>query len=328
MLTAQAVHVDTIRLSRAYNKEQLPDVATLREMGFQVSVKSNDKGGVIVRAVHQPLSRLSHEPRITITRSDVGYSGVEVEGSVAKLLDGGGLSAQSDDDLDAALTAIEDLVRSRVGVEFDVRAAVVKRLDANADFAVGEAGIAAYVSALSCSGRLKRAMFGDTTACFYNSSRKLMVYGKRAETLERCRSGKASLSDVQAASGLLRLESSLKRPEAVRRLAMKLGVEPNAGSLVTLGTARFLVSEALSELRMDEPRVSAAERDALLVKRFGPEAASLAGVLDWRARNGTNFWKGLGWSAAKYYRVQKRLRDAGLWDTSSEGLLPALSLAA
>lgn len=326
LVAADAIHIDTIALSHAYRLTDLPLPAELSQQGFEISFKNRENSGDITTARFAPFGRQSHEPRLTVIRSEHGYCGIKVETSIAKLLDGNGLAPQTNEDIACALDAIEDCVRHRTGVDFDSRTAKVKRLDTNADFQVGENRIRPYIKSLSCrNSRMTRGTVGTTTAQYYNGSRTLIAYGKLAEMMSQYKARAATREDVQSATGLLRIESRLRSAPLIR-LAGKLEVTPDSGNLLTLEVAQQIVAEALTELGLDSPKPSSQQREQLLLERFGKDAPTMLGVLEWRARNGEDFWKELEWSQAKYYRLRRQLRNANLWDFSPTDSLPALTI--
>src|SRR4051812_2441191 len=116
VITANAVHVDTVQLSHVCRLADLPLPEMLVQHGFEISLKESDATGSITTARFRPLSKNSHEPRLTVTRTEKGYCGIRTEVSIAKLLDGNGLGIQTDEDINCALDAIEDTIRQRIGI--------------------------------------------------------------------------------------------------------------------------------------------------------------------------------------------------------------------
>lgn len=327
-IAASAIHLDTVQIGHAYKVSDLPPPDELSRRGFEISFKERESSGDIIIGRFRPLSKQSHEPRLTVIRSEQGYCGIKAELSIAKLLDGSGLGSQTDEDIECALDAIEGSIRQRTGVDFNSRTAKVKRLDVNADFPVGEHRVRPYVRAISCrSARMTRGTVGDTTTQFHNRSRKLVVYGKLAEVRKQYCSRAASREDVEAARGLLRVESRLMAAPLIR-LAGKFDVPADAGHLLTMGVAHRIMVEAIAELNLDRPKPSNQHRAQLLLQHFGKDAPSMLGILEWRALHGEGFWREIGWSQATYYRNRKRLQTANLWDFSPAGELPALLLPA
>jgi hypothetical protein len=175
--------------------------------------------------------------------------------------------------------------------------------------------------------RLKSGTFGDTTGLFFNGSRAIEAYGKRKEMEEQFKRKKATVEDVKAAVGLLRIEARLKTLQAIGRMANKLGVSPFAEHLLTLPIAAQLMSKALTELDLNRPKYSLHGRDKILRKCFKHNAPTMLGILEWRARYGEDFWRDLKWSQSKYYSKRKDLIQANLWSVSPLEPLPALAIS-
>jgi hypothetical protein len=150
VVMASAIHFDTIAMSHCFKSSDLPPGDDLARLGFEkFGYKRTEHAGAIITGVYNPFSKRSHEPRITVIRSDYGYSGISIELSIAKLLDNNGLSAQADDDIEFAFDTLESLIWERTGgVEFNPRTAKLSRLDVNADFPVGEDRIIPYINAM------------------------------------------------------------------------------------------------------------------------------------------------------------------------------------
>lgn len=326
-LNAKAVHIDTVVLSHAYRPAELPLPDELVKKGFEINHKHRESSGNIINARFRPLGKRDHEPRITITKSDHGYSGIQVEVSIAKLLDGNGLGEQTDEDIECALDAIENCTWQRTGVTFDARTAKVKRLDANADFPVGEHRIQSYLKSMNCrSSRMIQGTVGTTTKQFHNKSRTLIAYGKRAEIESHSKGDYLTRLDAQMATGLLRVESRL-RGAPISRLAKKLRVAADAGHLLTMSIAHQIVASALNELGLDLPKFSMQARDQRLIERFGGDAPTMLGILEWRTRYGEKSLKSL-FSQSTFYRLRGKLLEAELLLTESAEELPALAITA
>lgn len=325
MIVPVAIHIDTVRIAHAYSRDTLPSPSELLAGGFDLAYKHRDSSGDICNATLQPMPGKGHWPHIFVTLSQYGYNGVSAEVSLAKLFTGHGLGQQTEDDIDCALSDIGVFVRDRVGVEFDAQTAKVKRLDANADFDVGESRIQPFVRSVSCrSSRLTRGTVGTTTAQFFNRSRSLVVYGKRAEMEAQYRRNAVTADDVDAATGLLRVEARLYGPQ-IQRLAKKLGVPAEAGYLLSLPVAESVVSSALTELGLDTPKNSAQAIGQRLVETFGADAPAMLGVIEWRRRYGEESLREL-WSQSKYYRVRGQLLKSDFWLSQEDEELPALTV--
>lgn len=243
------------------------------------------------------------------------------------MLDGNGLGIQTSDDIEFAFDTLESSIHQRTGgIEFNARTAKVKRLDVNADFLIGEERIRSYINAVP--RRLPRMIpgtVGETTAQHHNGSHTIITYGKYAEMQKQFRQGAATQKDVDAAAGLLRIEDRLTK-NSPSRLATKLNVDFEAQYLITLPIANQIIGKTLTQLGFDKPKVSPYQRDQKLFNHFKPgEALKMFGFLEWRERYGEDSLKTL-MSSSTYHRLRNKLRDAGLWDISPSGELPALTI--
>ncbi len=324
-ILAKALHIDTIRISHYCRPYDLPPPEELEDKGFELTYKRR-KGSNNIMTAHLKPNNFRHY-HLTVIKSDFGYSGVNIELSLAKFLDNsglGGLGIQSDDDIERGFESIEDIINGQVGVSFNVRTAKVSRLDVNADFPVGEDRIQSYINAISRpNARFTPAGFGDSTKEFFNKSRKLIVYGKYKEVEKRWKKGKATDEQLEAAKGLLRVEVSLRK-SPLDRLAKKRNVAAETSKLINLSVANHIVSEGLHQLRLDMKRTSYEKLYRLMSEHFGRNAPLMLGIVQYRAVYGDDFWKIFGWSQATYHRKIKKLKEANLWDISADEELPAL----
>jgi hypothetical protein len=325
-IVATAVHIDTVRLSHVYRRSDLPSLERLEELHFDINFKRR-KDNRICTARLRPSGSRSSEPHLTVILSEnvYSYSGIKIECSLAKLVDGTGIGEQTEKDIDCALDAVEDDIRNILAVEFDARTAKVGRFDVNADFPVGDERISLYKESLSRPhSRLIPSTFGDSTNYFYNSSRTFAIYDKKKEMERQFKKGNVSREDVLAAEGLLRVESRLKTPESVRRFAKKLSISNIVNELITKDVALALISEAITQLNLDKPKLSTEARSSMLIEQFGKHAAEMLGTLMYKELLGEDFWKELGWTESTYYRRKRELVAANLWNVSPYEALPAL----
>lgn len=326
-IVAEAVHIDTVRLSHAYRASDLPSPERLiKELGFIVN--TNQLRDNIVHTAHSKAfgSKIS-EPHLTVIQSEnrYKYSGINIECSLAKLESGTGTGKQHDEDIGCALDAIEDFIRGRIGVEFDAQTAKVRRYDVNADFPVGEERIPLYLETLSRPhARLLHSRVGHTTNYFTNRQRGFVAYGKMAEMQKQFKEGKVTREDVLAAEGIIRIEKRLYQSQAVNRFANSLRVINEARQLLTKAVATKFISDAIAELNLDKPKFSADAKSELLIERFGKRATEMMGVLTYREILGEDFWVRLGWGSQTYDRRKKDLKKHNLWDISPAEALPAL----
>jgi hypothetical protein len=325
-IVAEAVHIDTVRLSHTYRLSELPSLETLRKLNFDMNFKTR-RGGRTCAAHSKPFGRREGDPHITIILSEnvSSYSGMIIECSLAKLVNGTGLGKQTDEDIACGLDAIEDCIRILIGFDFDARTARVRRFDVNADFRVGGGRILLFEKALSRPhSSLTPSNIAGTTVNFYNKSRAFAIYDKKKEMERRFKEGRVSLEDVSAAEGLLRIESRLQTPAAISRFAKKLSLKNIANDLMTTDVALAFISEGVTQLSLDKPKFSTEARSSMLIEEFGKDAAEMLGTLMYKELLGEDFWKDLGWSKSTYNRKKRELVAANLWNISPYEALPAL----
>lgn len=325
-IVADAVHIDSVKLSHSYRASELPSPTDLVKMGFDLTFKTRGNNEITTARPKQALST-SSGPYITVIRSsnNYAYSGIAVEVSLMKLGTYSGLGVQSNEDIEWGLDAIGDVVRDKLNVSFDARTAKVSRFDVNADFNVGEQRIKLYIDSLSRPySRLTPSTFDDSTVYYYNGSRTFAVYGKRKEMEKQFKKGKVMKQDVDAAEGLLRVEMRLKTPHAVKQYAKKIPVKALAKDLFTEAIASKLMSETINQLDLDKAKISMDARAELLIKEFGFDAPEKLGILRYKELFGEDFWIKLGWSKSTYYRKRKELENVNLWSVSPDEALPAL----
>jgi hypothetical protein len=149
-IVANGVHIDTVRLSHAYRRSDLPSLDKLKELKFDINSKRR-KGNWIHTAHSKPFGYRSGDPHISVILSEnyYSYSGIKIECSMAKLVNGTGIGKQTDEDIGCGFDAVEDFIRMVLGIEFDARTAKVGRFDVNADFPVGRERIQLFEKALS-----------------------------------------------------------------------------------------------------------------------------------------------------------------------------------
>jgi hypothetical protein len=320
-IKADALHVDTVKISHACRFNDLPPPDVLEKQGFELTFKRRKNSNNILTA-HLKTSSY----HLTLIKSDRGYCGVIIELSIAKYHSSNGLGTQTDADIDYVFREIEIIIGRYVGLKFDPKTAKISRLDVNADFQVGEVWVRSYLNALSRpSTRFIPAEFGDTTRQFYNKSRKLLVYGKYSEVEKQMKKGKATPADLKEAEGLLRVEIGLRKPP-ISRLATKLKVAAEGSNLINLSVAKQIVTDGLHELRLDMTKISHEKLFRLMSENFGTDAPLMLGIIKYREVYGDDFWKIFGWSQATYYRKIKKLKDANLWHISPDEDLPALEI--
>lgn len=325
-IVAEAVHIDTVRLSHAYRPSDLPSLEKLEMLKFDMNFRRR-KGNRICTANLKPFGNGKDDPhlRVILAENTVNYSGISIECSLAKLVNESGIGEQTDEDINRALDAIEDFIKDKLGVQFNVRTSKVGRFDVNADFPVGAGRIKLFQNVLSRPhSSLIPSTFGNSTFYYFNKSRTFAVYDKRKELEKQFKQGKVSREDVLKAEGLLRVEGRLKTPQVISRFAKKLSLENNAADLMTKDVALAFISEAITQLNLDKPKFAAGARSSMLIEEFGKDAAEMLGILLYKELLGEDFWKELGWTESTYYRRKRELVAANLWNISPYEALPAL----
>jgi hypothetical protein len=324
-IVAEAVHIDTIRLTHYYRSCDLPSPIELQELGFELTTKEREVDNKVTTA--HPKIKNATDPYITVINSSNvnSYSGVTIECSLAKLVNKSGMGAQKEEDIECGRDAIEDYVRGKLGIDFNCYTARVGRLDVNADFRVGEERIPLYIKTISTpSGRFRTAIVGNTTKYFTNKSGGYAIYGKQAEMKEQLKERRVTQEYVLAAEGILRIEKRLYKPQPIRRFAQKLNIEPVAGQLLTQAVAVRLITEALFEMNLNEMKHSNDARNYQLLDCFGKKAAEMVGILEYSKLFGDDCWKKLGCSKQTFEKKKRALKKANLWDVSPDEALPAL----
>lgn len=268
---------------------------------------------------------LSH-PRITVVCQDTSVL-VRSEVSLPKMLFGTNAKEISPSDLSKAFDLESRLVSTIIGHDFDARQALIKRVDYCANFPVGESYMKAYLEAAQKSGLARRVRhIYNTGVSFKAKQLGTILYDKGAEIARASNRNSHDSAALPSGAGLLRLEDRYEG-KAVTRLADNLGLESKrAHTLLTPEVAAFVINNKLAALGLN---TTVAYNDDLLrqlADKFGKDAPTLYGILEFRNSLGDKYWTTLGISHSTHYRNKKKLVGAGLWATTcAERNLPGLT---
>lgn len=312
----------------------LPPSSQLRDDGWQPRY---DTRTGLIRAWVMPPPAGTHAPNLTWSQRETGTGWVTTEASLPKHIYGSNTRDLDERDLPRALDSISSYTSEKTRTECDVMNGIVGRADYAENFPVGEQYVPAYLDA-ALHGRLPhfRPPFreGETTVTFATkSSRTVQLYGKYAETKQMAAKGKATSADVRAARGLLRFETRFRTTQACSRLAARLKIDRSARSLLSAETAQRVIGMELEQLTLDKTVKPVSTRLDALLRHFGDAkvAAELYGFLALRDEYGDGFWRIPQFNMSKqtYNRAVKKLKDAGLWlSTSDARPLPPLRIGA
>jgi hypothetical protein len=323
--------IDTVSLRWQRN---FPDDKNLRDEGWQPHY--NSRFGNIDKWSHN--RKGTNLPRFTWSQHPERESWLTAEFSAPYLVKGTNALDADDADVAAALDLVSDYATTTTGLDCDSRKALVGRVDYAANFNVGqesiplylEAALEAKVSRFSLPYRESETAVGLDTG----GSRKIQLYDKHADVLNKVESGRlegnAAQIALECSLGMLRLESRFKTTQTVTRLAKTLDVDRSPENLLTSDVAGKVIAMELKKLSLDKPVAPNCERFEVLQETFGnyKKVSDLYSFLAYRDRYGDNFYRlpQLGISKASYHRKVQLLKDAGLWLSShSDHSLSALT---
>jgi hypothetical protein len=232
-------------------------------------------------------------------------------------------------DVGQFLDETSDYVSDVTGRDFDAHTALVGRLDICHNFNVGEWNIVPHIYAVASLSlpRMNRMQVNDTTVFFQNKSKKhskkhrltekLMLYGKLRQMKE---DGNATLEELKAANGVLRLEHRFDG-DGVRRLSRDYDRNRHADCLLVSEIARDVLRNDLERTNLNKPKVAADDRIDTLLKALpkkrdtGVAVQRLAGFLSLLDHYGEDFWHipELGYSRSTYYEYARQCREADVW---------------
>jgi hypothetical protein len=275
--------------------------------------------------INPPLTQQGlSQPRVTVICHDTSVM-VLSQVSLPKMLFGSNAKEISRSDLSNAFDIESRLVSALIGRDFDARQALIMRVDYCANFTVGESYMKAYLEAARKSGLARRVRhIYDTGVSFKAKQLETLLYDKGAEIAQSCARIKQDAA-LPSGTGLLRFEDRF-RGKAVTRLTNNLRLEnKRALTLLTPEIASLVINKKLAALGLN----ATVDRDDELLRRlaekFGKDAPTLYGLLEYRNSFGAKYWTALGISPSTHYRNKKRLVGAGLWVTSGANrTLPGL----
>ncbi len=307
--------IDTVSLRWQRN---IPDTKNLREEGWNPIY--NSRFGNIEKWTNN--ARGTNLPRFTWSQPSEREGWLTAEFSAPYLIHGTNTVDADNFDIGTALDIVSEHTTLKTGIECDSRTALVGRIDYAANFAVGQDDIPLYLEAAleAKVSRLKPPRReSETAVCVEGSARKIQLYDKHADVLNKIETGRleGKFADIarETSRGVLRLESRFKTTQWVKRLAKSLDIERTPESMLNCETAEKVIKMELKKLSLDKPVESESARLDALIETFGSKAADFYGFLALRDRFGDEFYRfeHLGISKATYHRKVKELKEAGLW---------------
>jgi hypothetical protein len=298
--------IDTVAIRRAYRNKPDPP------LGF---FQTRRKGDTITFCRNPPKG--SNLPRLTWTHQErTGGSWLQQEVSLPKFYFGNNVQMLNPEQLEMALTDVQDYVEQVTELPFDVPSAKLGRVDYGYNVQLkDEHEVKAYIRSFNglSLARYKRVSIDDSTITMKSPSREICIYSKFDESYKQ-----KDMSDelLQRATGILRFEPRFKNVAACTRLATSLGLENNVRSLLTPETAKKQIEAEIQRLGIGKTITSEKFMIDLLIEKFGNRFADYYGFLKAREVLGDSFWTDGIISRATYFRKTKELRDAGcLLDT-------------
>ncbi len=264
-----------------------------------------------------------------------GTNYLAVEASLPKILYGHNLIVLSQPEIAQALDLLSSFATEHFGMDFNASTATVGRVDYCINFDVGTDRIHAYLKAAmeASPSRLKRLATGKIeTVEFFNRQRKIYLYDKGRQCESLLKKNKISKELAASSIGLLRLESRFRNPVVVRRMLIdKLNLaDQTALTVLDLGVAKTVLTEALSSFELDKQIVQVDQRIEKLQQFYGhgSKLQQLLGFLQLCDYYGQDNLVARGIvKRSSYYNHIKDLRRAGvLIYTNYHSTLPALSV--
>lgn len=306
--------IDTIALSHV-----VPTPSDLTSKLEDWEAKYDSQGNIARWVFNIP-----DQARLTWSVGHEGLSYIRVEHSLPKLLRKNNVEMITALDVRKGLEYISEytsnMTRHITHREFDANTARVVRVDYCFNFNVGEENIVPYISAVANRNvsRMDRELINDTSVYFKNKgkhkNREILLYGKLAELLACKKTG----DELEAAKGMLRLESRFLRADSVNRLAKQMGFErPSSDLLLTQEIADAVLVKDLERLGLDKSTVPLDDRIATLLRAYPREGRGqrLAGFVALLDRYGEGFWKipDTHTSKGSYYRDARSCKDVNVW---------------
>src|SRR5258708_3249803 len=267
-------------------------------------------------SVSQALNR--PEARILIY-GDGG--GIRIESSLPKLLYGNNLSSVSN--AQPALKRLREFILDYVSADLlDLDEMRYTRVDYCHNFALGNL-LSDYVATLSkvCYLRHRRTTNGSGGVEWWNGGRRVRVYDKYREILERDKKA------VPLAKGTLRFEHQIRKESGLLERRLKKA-EPLKFSDVLRPTVAYKsLEETLNKMCVDTVFLARdAARNALDSAFAYQKATRLLGVID-RLMTGTIEEIKLLSSRSTFYADERELKRLRLWPPSAVSVdLPGLRL--
>ncbi len=306
--------IDTVAVRHAYRNKSNPP------LGFFLTRRNGD---TVTHCRNPPKG--SHLPRLTWTHQErTGGSWLSSEVSLPKFYFGNNVQMLNPEQLQAALSDVQEFVEAAAELPFDVPSATVGRVDFGYNIRLeDENAVKAYLRAVNRASlpRYQRVSIDDSTVTMKSPSREICIYSKFDET---SRQKDVSAALLEMSVGIVRIEPRIKKRNACTRLAESFGFENNVQSLLTPVIAKGQIEAAIHRLGIDKPVVVAKNMLDLLIKTFGKQGVYYYGVLKGREFYGDNCWESLKMSRATYFRIVSELKKAGCWLIAENANLSAI----
>lgn len=312
---------DTVRL---HHPRPMPSAPELLQLGF-VSLDGRNDGRSPKWVKNPPKG--SCEPRLTYSNRDAAGSYLIAEVSLPKFLFGNNIKEIEPNHIELTLSDFGEYVEQAARVEFDARTALVGRADYCRNYQLeNETQVRAYIKAFQCATlpKYSRRCENDTTVTLRSRSREVTLYSKHDELKYR----KAIPELLELSEGVLRFEPRFLSSGACRALANRFGVDRTAVELLSPDVWRSVMQRDISRVSLDKPILTRSSLLDKVVRVFGYiKGYKYYTFLCARELHGDDFWRYHGLSQATYYRIQKELREKGLWLVSDAIELPPLPVA-
>jgi hypothetical protein len=294
--------IDTVAIRHAYRNKSNPP-----PLGFFLTRRNGD---TVTHCRNPPKG--SHLPRLTWTHQErTGGSWLSSEVSLPKFYFGDNVQMLNPEQLQTALSDVQEFVEAAAELPFDVPSATVGRVDFGYNIRLeDENAVKAYLRAANRASlpRYKRVSIDDSTVTMKSPSREICIYSKFDET---SRQKDVSAALLEMSVGIVRIEPRIKKRDACTRLAASYGFENNVQSLLTPVIAKGQIEAAIQRLGIDKPIRTAKSMLDLLVKNFGNQAFKYYAFLKTREELGDGFWTSGVISRATYFRMVSELKKAG-----------------
>jgi hypothetical protein len=263
-------------------------------------------------------------PSITIQTHPDKVQYMTVRQSLPRLLHGHNASLQnSQEEINAELSLLGDIIYKRTGVVFDWKESYVTGVHFTRDIKVESEFINPILKKLQSVqlSRCSRVIF-DHAVLYRQKEAEVQFYSKQHEVSSRIKNpNEPQAHQAKAMSlskGVLRVEVKLARG-ALRRLIDTGVFESRRGKdVLKEEVSDYVVSKVLTEIQFDNLRNSIVPSkpafETLIAFYSAREAMRLFGFLTLIDLYGKDFWRvtKLNFSRNTYYNNRRKCRDAGL----------------